>query len=107
GVMLGRVAYHDPYLMAQADWRLFDDHTPARSLATIVRLMASYAARQVQSGTPLRAITRHVLGLYHGQPGGRRFRQILSDARRLADGDAGLLLEALAATEPLAPMLVT
>ena len=44
-------------------------------------------------------MTRHVLGLYHGQSGGRRFRQILSDAALLRDGDAGLLLDALAAVE--------
>ena len=44
-------------------------------------------------------MTRHMLGLYHGQPGGRRFRQILSDATLLRDGDAELLLEALAAVE--------
>ena len=100
GVMVGRAAYHDPYLLAQADWRLFGDARPAPSRADIVRALARYAERQCAAGTPLRAITRHVLGLYHGQPGGRRFRQILSDARRLAQGDAELLLEALAATEP-------
>jgi tRNA-dihydrouridine synthase A len=106
GVMLGRAAYHDPYLLAQADWRLFADERPAPSRAKVVRALADYVDRQVASGTPLRAMTRHVLGLYHGQPGGRRFRQILSDARRLAGGRAEVLLEALAATEPAAPELV-
>jgi tRNA-dihydrouridine synthase A len=51
---------------------------------------------------PLRAIVRHVLGLYHGQSGGRRFRQILSDSARLKDAGSSLLLEALAAVEPQA-----
>ena len=105
--MLGRAAYHDPYLLAQADWRVFDDDAPVRSRAGVVRAMAAYAERQVACGTPLRAITRHVLGLYHGQPGGRRYRQILSDAPRLAPGDARVLVEALEATEPLAPVLST
>jgi tRNA-dihydrouridine synthase A len=100
GAMLGRAAYHDPYLLAQADWRLFGDERRPPSRADIVRALARYAERQCAAGVPLRAITRHVLGLYHGQPGGRRFRQILSDARRLADGGADVLLEALAATEP-------
>jgi tRNA-dihydrouridine synthase A len=100
GVMLGRAAYHDPYLLAQADWRLFGDERRAPSRADVVRALARYAERQCAAGVPLRAITRHVLGLYHGQPGGRRFRQILSDARRLADGGGEVLLEALAATEP-------
>jgi tRNA-dihydrouridine synthase A len=107
GVMLGRVAYHDPYLLAQADWRLFGDERPVRSRAAVVHAMRAYIERQVAGGTPLRAVTRHVLGLYHGQPGGRRFRQVLSDARRLAGGGAEILLDALAATEPVAPELVS
>jgi tRNA-dihydrouridine synthase A len=55
---------------------------------------------QVARGTPLRAITRHMLGLYHGQSGGRRFRQLLSDAARLRDDDVALLREALVVVEP-------
>jgi tRNA-dihydrouridine synthase A len=51
---------------------------------------------------PLRAIARHVLGLYHGQSGGRRFRQILSDAVKLKNARPELFLEALAAVEPAA-----
>jgi tRNA-dihydrouridine synthase A len=61
--------------------------------------MVPYAEQQLLRGGSLRSIARHVLGLYHGQPGGRRFRQMLSDARRLQAGDASLLLEALAAVE--------
>ena len=61
--------------------------------------MVPYAERQLLRGVGLRSIARHMLGLYHGQPGGRRFRQMLSDARRLQAGDASLLLEALAAVE--------
>ncbi len=52
----------------------------------------------------LRAIARHVLGLYHGQSGGRRFRQILSDSARLAGEGPELFLEALAAVEPAASL---
>ena len=100
GVMLGRIAYHDPYFLASADARVFGDERPPRSRADVLRAMADYAAVHVAQGAPLRAITRHMLGLYHGQPGGRRFRQILSDAVRLRADDAGLLLEALAAVEP-------
>jgi len=100
GVMLGRAAYHDPYLLAQADARLFDDERPVRSRAEVLRAMANYAEMQVARGTPLRAITRHMLGLYHGQSGGRRFRQLLSDAARLRDDDVALLREALVVVEP-------
>jgi tRNA-dihydrouridine synthase A len=100
GVMLGRVAYHDPYFLAQADWRAFGEGTPARSRADVLRALMPYAAAQRARGVPLRAIARHVLGLYHGRSGGRRFRQILSDAARLRDAGPELLLEALAAVEP-------
>jgi tRNA-dihydrouridine synthase A len=98
GVMLGRAAYHDPYVLADLDHRLFGGG-PAPSRAEIVRRMHRYAVQQVAHGTPLRAIARHMLGLYHGRPGGRRWRQLLSDATRLAANDPELLLDALAPTE--------
>ena len=100
GVMVGRAAYHDPYLLAGVDWKVFGDGRPARSRAQVIRDLVPYAEAELARGTPLRAIARHVLGLYHGQSGGRRFRRILSDAARLRDAGAGLLLEALATVEP-------
>ena len=102
GVMLGRAAYHDPYLLAQADWRAFGDEAPARSRSAVLRMLMPYAAAQMARGVHLRAIARHALGLYHGQSGGRRFRQILSDAAKLRDGGPDLFEEALAAVEPVA-----
>jgi tRNA-dihydrouridine synthase A len=104
GVMLGRLAYHDPYFLAQADWRLWGDEAPARSRAEVIRELVPYAATQGARGVPLRAIARHVLGLYHGRSGGRRFRQILSDAARLKEARPELFLEALAAVEPAASL---
>ena len=101
GVMLGRVAYHDPYFLAAADWRVWGDAAPARSRAQVMRELVPYAADHHARGVPLRAIARHVLGLYHGRSGGRRFRRILSDAARLRDVGPELLLEALAAVEPV------
>jgi tRNA-dihydrouridine synthase A len=98
GVMLGRAAYHDPYVLAELDHRLFGGG-PAPSRAEVVRRMHRYAVREAAAGTPLRAIARHMLGLYHGRPGGRRWRQLLSDAGRLAANDPELLLDALATTE--------
>jgi tRNA-dihydrouridine synthase A len=100
GVMLGRAAYHDPYLLAAVDWKVFGDERAAPSRAQVLRDLVPYAEAQRARGTPLRSIARHVLGLYHGQSGGRRFRQILSDAARLRDAGPELLFEALAAVEP-------
>jgi tRNA-dihydrouridine synthase A len=94
GVMLGRAAYHDPYLLAEVDRRLFGAAHIAPSRAEVVEAMIAYAGAEVRRGTSLRAIARHVLGLYHGVRGGRRFRQMLSDASRLQGADASLLREA-------------
>ena len=99
GVMLGRAAYHDPYLLAEVDRRLFGDATPPRSRADVVAALNAYAAAELAKGTSLRGIVRHVLGLYHGVRGGRAFRRILSDAARLHDADVSLLRDALAAVE--------
>lgn len=102
GVMLGRAAYHDPWLLAQAAARLFGE--PVRTRADVVHDMLAYVRDEVASGTPVRAIARHMLGLYHGQPNARVWRRMLSDAALLARNDPGLLLEAMEATEggPLA-----
>ena len=103
GVMLGRVAYHDPFVLAQAEVRLFG--TAPRPRSAIVDDMYAYANDQVKDGTPLRAIVRHMLGLYHGQPNARVWRRMLSDATLLAANRPGLLLDAREATENGAPVL--
>ncbi len=100
GVMLGRAAYHDPMILAPGDWRLFGDETPPPTRARILRAMIPYVASQRARGTPLRSIARHMLGLYHGCPGGRRFRRMLSDATLLDGAGPELLIETLAAVEP-------
>lgn len=99
GVMLGRVAYHDPYILADADRRLFGDARSARSRADVMHAIVGYVHAQHASGVPVRAIARHVLGLYHGCPGGRRFRRILSDAAKLRDAGPEIFEHALAAVE--------
>jgi tRNA-dihydrouridine synthase A len=103
GVMLGRAAYHDPYVLARAGVRLFGE--PPRSRSAIVEAMVAYATDQVAGGIPLRAIVRHMLGLYHGQPNARVWRRMLSDAGLLAANRPGLLLDAMEATENGARML--
>ena len=108
GAMVGRAAYHDPYLLAQADRVMFGIDTKPPSRAEVVGAMKGYASAQVARGVPLRAITRHMLGLYHGRSRGRLFRQMLSDAGRLRSNDVAVLELALAAVEPaLADVSVT
>ena len=100
GVMLGRAAYHDPMVLAPVDWRLFGADAAPPQRAGVLRAMMPYAEAQRARGVPLRSIARHMLGLYHGMPGGRRFRQILSDAARLADAGPELFEAALREVEP-------
>jgi tRNA-dihydrouridine synthase A len=79
GVMLGREAYDNPYLLAEVDRRLYSDcSTPVRSRAEVVEAMAAYVEAERARGTPPHAITRHMLGLFHGLPGARAWRRQLS-----------------------------
>ena len=87
GVMIGRAAYSNPWFLAD----------PGKTRADVVRSMYEYA----KGAESLRHVTRHVLGLYHGMPRARLWRQMLSDAARLRRNDPALLLEALDAVEEL------
>lgn len=85
GVMLGRAVYRDPYLFAALDAQLFNGVLPSR--AAVLEAMLRYAASEVAKATPLRAITRHLMGLYAGLPGARGWRRTLGE---LDDGVGGL-----------------
>ena len=101
GVMIGRAAYHDPYVLAATEAWICGKPPPAR--AQIAQAMFEYACEEVARGTSLRAVTRHMLGLYHGQPNARLWRRMLSDADMLAANRPELLLQAMRATE-IAPV---
>lgn len=78
GVMLGREAYHNPYLLAQVDQQLFGGTQVPLSRAEALARMRPYIERHIAEGGVMHHITRHVLGLAQGFPGARRFRQLLS-----------------------------
>lgn len=78
GVMLGRAAYHTPWTLADTDPQFLGLPAPVATRRDTVALLADYIPRYLSIGEPLHHITRHMLGLYHGQPGGRIWRQILS-----------------------------
>ncbi len=88
GVMIGRAAYHDAYLLADVDRRFYGNDHPVPSRQDIVEVMVPYIQAELNRGNRLHTITRHMLGLYHGMPGGRLWR------RRLGEGairrDAGV-----------------
>ena len=82
GVMLGRLAYHDPHALARIQAMLHGEPPPLRE--QILRAMRPYIEAERARGTRLQHIARHVLGLYHGQPGGRAFRRALGEGARSA-----------------------
>jgi len=100
GVMLGREAYHNPFLMANFDQRYYGDTSEPKTREQVLQAMVPYIQAQLAQygplGLKLNSITRHMLGIMTGLPGARAFRQTLSDSKKLAAGDAQLLLEAAA-----------
>ena len=100
GVMLGREAYHNPYVMADYDARFYGDDSPVKSRTEVLAAMLPYIAAQLaeygDKGLKLNSITRHMLGIMTGLPGARAFRQLMSDPKRLAQANPELLLEAAA-----------
>ena len=97
GVMLGRVAYHQPWELAEVDFRIHGAPGPAPSREAAVELLLPYIADQLQRGTGLARITRHMLGLFHGQPGGRLWRRVLSEEAHRPGAGLGVVRRALAA----------
>lgn len=78
GVMLGREAYHNSYLLAEVDQQLFGSADPIITRAQVLEQLRPYIAAHIVSGGSMHHITRHILGLGQGFPGARRFRQLLS-----------------------------
>lgn len=78
GVMLGRAAYHEPAILGQADRRIFGQDAADIDPFQAIDRYRPYMAARLEEGTPLPAMTRHILGLMHGRPGARAFRRILT-----------------------------
>jgi tRNA-dihydrouridine synthase A len=96
GVMIGRAAYHEPYVLHDMQVALFGGERRAR--VDLLRAWRPYVEAQLAKGVALKHLTRHVLGLFHAQPGGRAFRQILSEGAHRPGADWSLVEQALAAT---------
>jgi tRNA-dihydrouridine synthase A len=100
GVMIGREAYHNPWLLSVFDERYYGDAPQPKSRLQVVESMLPYIEAQVATGGPrMNSIVRHMLGLMSGLRGARLFRQQMSDSKVLACGDANLLLQAAQAIE--------
>ena len=100
GMMLGRPAYHTPWILAEADSRLFGKADPVASRVEAVDAYRPYLESQLGKGTRLHDMTRHMLGLFTGQPGARLWRRILSEKAPKRGAGLEVIDEALAAVVP-------
>lgn len=94
GVMLGRAAYHTPWLLAELQKELFGGGR-VESREEAVAVMTRYIRQQTAMGVPVKNISRHVLGLFQGQPGARRWRRFISENAHLDAQNDSLLEQAL------------
>lgn len=95
GVMIGRAAYQTPYVLAGVDQTIFGQTTAPLTREEVIEALLPYAAQHVSRGGRLSNITRHILGLYHGQPRGRVFRRWLSENAILPNAGPDVLSGAL------------
>lgn len=97
GMMIGRAAYHTPWILAGADSRVFGDADSVSTRFEAVEAFKPYLARRLEVGTRLHDMTRHILGLFTGEPGARMWRRILSERAPRRGAGLEVVDEALAA----------
>jgi tRNA-dihydrouridine synthase A len=95
GVMFGRAAYQDCYILSEIDRSFFNSASPPPSRHEVARAMVPYMNEEGARGTPLTAITRHMLGLFQGVPGAKIWRRTLTEGARGSDATPALLERAL------------
>lgn len=100
GVMIGREAYYNPFILSEVDSLIYQREDAAvRNREQIVRQMIEYIDSELSTGTELHAITRHMLGLYHGCPGAKSWRHHLSEQAHRDGADSEVVKEALVFVE--------
>ena len=97
GVMIGREACDNPWMLAEVDVRYFGQPSPCATRETVVDAMRPYMAREVAAGVPARAVVRPMIGLFNGLPGARNWRRALSDPSLLESAGPRILDRALQA----------
>ncbi|MGB1580758.1 MAG: tRNA dihydrouridine(20/20a) synthase DusA [Nevskiales bacterium] len=95
GVMLGRAAYQNPYLLAAVDTQFFGSTNPAPTREAVLEGMIPYIRRELAAGVPLKCITRHMLGLFQGEAGAKAWRRTLSEQAPRKDADLDVVYAAL------------
>lgn len=100
GVMIGREAYQNPYLLHAVDQRFYGAAQPPLNRREVLEAYLPYVAQQLGNGLKLNQMTRHILGLYQGLPGARAFRRVLSEQAHRPGAGLEVIRQALAAVEP-------
>ncbi|MEW8222912.1 MAG: tRNA dihydrouridine(20/20a) synthase DusA [Candidatus Thiodiazotropha taylori] len=96
GVMIGREAYNNPWILSQADSLIYASEGSPASRHQIIEAMIPYIDQELSAGTPINRITRHILGLFQGLPGAKKWRRMLSKEAHKAGADSSLILRAAA-----------
>jgi len=96
GVMLGREAYHNPYLLAEVDSLFYGQTEQVSTRLEILEHFLPFAEQALAKGARLNHLSRHILGLFHGQPGARKFRRLISEKAPRDNAGIEVLLEAIA-----------
>ena len=94
GVMIGREAYQNPWILAEADRRIFGDAQDPPTRRQVIERMLPFVEQARTRGTPVHRVTRHMLGLFQGQPGARAWRRSLSEQAHRAGAGPEVLLRA-------------
>jgi tRNA-dihydrouridine synthase A len=97
GVMIGREAYHNPWMLARVDSTLFGEPDPLATRAEAIERYLGFVRDELAAGQPLSRMMRHTLGLWSGEPGARRWRRTLSERAPRAGAGIEVVREALAA----------
>lgn len=104
GVMIGRSAYYNPWMLADADLRIFNDSNIERDIALseleVIEQMFPYIDQQLSTGIKLSAMSRHLLGLFSGQPGARQFRRSISEGAHIPGAGIEVIEKAISHLKP-------
>ncbi|MCV2402667.1 tRNA dihydrouridine(20/20a) synthase DusA [Marinomonas sp. C2222] len=95
GVMVGREAYHNPWILSRVDEMIFNQPKWLEDRFQAIDSFLPYVKGRLEKGDRLQHLTRHILGIFHGQAGGKQFRRYLSENGHKADADINVLLKAI------------
>ncbi len=96
GAMIGREAYHNPYILAEVDQLFYKENTTPLSRSEVIDQFIEYADQQIEHGVHIKHMTRHILGLFQGQPGAKKWRRYISENAYKKGANSDVITKALA-----------